>query len=118
VRLQTSFAASQYLPIRHRLPLDSERGGGLEATHHRKADPAGRAEAAQGRAQHRKSGSTVALDSLQEQSRGIHKESEGLCPEHQKEASMILSFYLFALDSQMASSKIEHSINQSLNRKS
>ena len=38
MRFQTSTPSSKYLSLRHRMSLNSERGGGLEAAHHCEAD--------------------------------------------------------------------------------
>ena len=52
MRVQTCAAASQHLPLRDRLPVDTELRGGLEATYNIKAYFAGDSEAAEGRAKY------------------------------------------------------------------
>ena len=93
MRVQASAASPEHLPLRHSLPLHPQLVGGLEATYHREADPAGSAEAAEGRAQHRQPCPARASLPLQEQPRVVHQEGESLRLQLQEEKLMILPLY-------------------------
>ena len=65
MRVQACAATSKHLSLRHCMPLHPERGGGLEATHHRETNPARHPKVIKGLAQHLKSGPTITSHSLQ-----------------------------------------------------
>ena len=52
MRVQTCAAATEDLPLRARVPVDTELGGELEAAYNSKADFAGDSEVAEGRAEY------------------------------------------------------------------
>ena len=82
--VQTRTSSPKHLSFWNSLSLNSQLGGGLEASYYGEADFVGSSEVVERRTKYRESRPTRAIEFVQEQQRGIHQEGEKLCNEQQK----------------------------------